>query len=444
MTKSFKKTAVLLAAASIVILTACTSNEGKHETVKAIKMDKTNSYSYAIVDTNQTKFYDDTQEIEPVSSSDENFYGQDANFDGFQPNYTVSSDGKVVFDNVSGLTWMRGPNTDLDTPEKEDKMSFDEAKNYVKKVNAMNYGGYNDWRIPSAKELYSLIQFTGTDPDPTAEADISKLHPFIDTEAFNFAYGETDKRERIIDSQYLTTNAYIANGESLEDKLYFGVNFADGRIKGYEALMPFDHSVDKTFFVQLVRGNEKYGINDFIDNGDGTITDRATGLMWSQNDSKEGMTWKDALAWVQEKNNKNYLGHNDWRLPNIKELQSLTDYENAPDYNGKPAIDTDFFICTTIINEEYKEDYPWYWSGTTHASVTGDGSNGCYVPMGRAMGYENGWLDVHGAGAQRSDPKSEDYFSKLTKIDNGYYYGDAPQGDANRIYNFVRLVRDMD
>ncbi len=443
MTNPIKKTAILLAAASI-IMTACTSSTGSQKTAEAVKINKTNNYSYAIVDTNQTKFYDDTKEIDPVSSSDENFYGQDANFDGFQPNYTVSNDGKVVFDNITGLTWMIGPNTDLDTPQKEDKMSFDAAKDYVKKVNAMNYGGYNDWRIPSAKELYSLIQFTGTDPDPTAKADMSKLHPFIDTDAFNFAYGETSKRERIIDSQYLTTNAYIANGESLEDKLYFGVNFADGRIKGYEALMPFDHNVDKTFFVQLVRGNEKYGINDFFDNADNTISDRSTGLMWTKDDSQKGMTWKDALAWVQEKNTENYLGHNDWRLPNIKELQSLTDYDNAPDYNGKPAIDTDFFNCTTITNEEYKEDYPWYWSGTTHASVSGDGSNGCYVPMGRAMGYENGWIDVHGSGAQRSDPKSETAFSKLSKKDNGYYYGDAPQGDANRVYNFVRLVRDID
>ena len=274
---------------------------------------------------------------------------------------------------------------------------------------------------------------------------MSKLHPFIDTEAFNFAYGETDKKERIIDSQYLTTNAYIANGDSLEEKLYFGVNFADGRIKGYEALMPFDHNVDKTFFVQLVRGNEQYGINDFADNNDGTISDRATGLMWTKDDSQKGMTWKDALAWTQEKNSENYLGYSDWRLPNIKEMQSLTDYDNAPDYNGKPAIDTDFFNCTTIINEESKEDYPWYWSGTTHASVTGDGSNGCYVPTGRAMGYyRNTWVDIHGAGAQRSDPKSETVFATLNKLDNGYYYGDAPQGDANRVYNYVRLVRDID
>lgn len=54
-----------------------------------------------------------------------------------------------------------------------------------------------------------------------------------------------------------------------------------------------------------------------------------------------------------------------------------------------------------------------------------------YLAFGRAMGYMGGgWVDVHGAGAQRSDPKWGNP-------------ADYPQGDAIRIYNFVRLVRDL-
>ncbi len=52
------------------------------------------------------------------------------------------------------------------------------------------------------------------------------------------------------------------------------------------------------------------------------------------------------------------------------------------------------------------------------------------------MGYMNGsWLDVHGAGAQRSDPKQGNPAD--------YPYGRGPQGDAIRIYNYARCVRDM-
>ena len=61
----------------------------------------------------------------------------------------------------------------------------------------------------------------------------------------------------------------------------FGVNFADGRIKGY----PADSSIGKKYYVLYVRGNTAYGTNSFVDNGDATITDNATGLMWMKNDN---------------------------------------------------------------------------------------------------------------------------------------------------------------
>ncbi len=48
-------------------------------------------------------------------------------------------------------------------------------------------------------------------------------------------------------------------------------------------------------FVRCVSGDE-YGINDFVDNGDATISDSATGLMWAQDHGAEGFSWDDALA----------------------------------------------------------------------------------------------------------------------------------------------------
>mgnify|MGYP006267894679 CR=1 FL=1 len=92
-------------------------------------------------------------------------------------------------------------------------------------------------------------------------------------------------------------------------------------------------------YVRYVRGNPGYGKNDFRDNGDGTITDRATGLMWSKADSQTGMDWPAALAWVQKKNAENHLGHGDWRLPDAKELQSIVDYTRSPSTTGSAAID---------------------------------------------------------------------------------------------------------
>ncbi len=56
---------------------------------------------------------------------------------------------------------------------------------------------------------------------------------------------------------------------------------------------------DKQFYVMYVRGNTDYGINDFEDNDDGTITDAATGLMWMQDDSQEGMNREAALTYAE-------------------------------------------------------------------------------------------------------------------------------------------------
>ena len=189
-----------------------------------------------------------------------------------------------------------------------------------------------------------------------------------------------------------------------------------------------------TEFVRYVRGNPDYGINDFQDNGDGTITDVATGLIWSEADSGEGMDWEDALAWVQQKNEENYLGSSDWRLPNAKELQSIVDYTRSPQTTGSAAIDPVFEV-TSIIDEGGQTNYPFYWTGTTHVEESGEGDGGVYIAFGEALGYmQDSWIDVHGAGAQRSDPKSGD--------PGQYPNGRGPQGDAIRIYNYVRLVRD--
>jgi hypothetical protein len=326
--------------------------------------------------------------------------------------------------------WQQSPDTDGDGDiDADDKRSYDQA---VAMTSTLDLGGYTDWRLPTIKELYSLIDFNGIDPSGYEGTDTSGLIPFIDTAYFDFAYGDTSADERIIDAQYASSNLYVSNTANDGGRTMFGVNFADGRIKGYG--LTFFGS-DKTFFVIYVRGNTGYGHNDFTDNGDLTITDYATGLMWSQDDSETGLNWEEALAWVEQKNAQNYLGYSDWRLPNAKELQSIVDYSRSPATTGTAAIEP-LFNATSITNEADQSDYPFYWSSTTHANWTATpGAFGVYVAFGRAMGYMNGtWVDVHGAGAQRSDPKAGDPADWPT--------GNGPQGDAIRIYNYVRLVRD--
>ncbi|MBP7999413.1 MAG: DUF1566 domain-containing protein [Chloroflexi bacterium] len=386
---------------------------------------------YVVVDTAQVTCYDANGLAAACPSAGDSFYGQDAQYTGHAPSYTDNGDGTVT-DNNTGLMWQQAVS---------EKMNYAEA---VAAADPFTLAGYTDWRLPTIKELYSLMQFNGTDPSGYSGSDTSGLTPFINTTYFDFEYGDVTAGERLIDAQYWSSTEYVSTTMG-GAATTFGVNFADGRIKGYPnvPMGPPGNTFLMTAFVRFVRGNTAYGINNLVDNSNGTITDQATGLMWSQMDSGVGMDWGEALAWVQQMNQQNHLGYNDWRLPDAKELQSIIDYSRSPSSTQSAAIDP-LFTVTTIINEGGNTDYPSYWSGTTHVNWTSaPGLWGVYVAFGEALG----WIefppssgnyelqDVHGAGAQRSDPKSGDPAD--------WPLGNGPQGDVVRIDNFVRLVRTV-
>lgn len=393
----------------LIMFAACKKVNEDNENPNNAELPET-EYAYTIAGTNQSVFYDNDSEINKPAEG-EDFYGQNAHFPGRQFNYRDNGDGTVT-DLVTGLMWQAG------LPEL--KYTYEEAVVYAESASL---AGYDDWRLPTIKELYSLMQFSGS-TGMSAETSV----PYIDTDYFEFRYGdEYNPQERYIDVQFASTSVYtgtVMNGQHA----MFGLNLADGRIKAYP--------LNKDFEVKLVRGNTAYGINDFVDNGDGTISDLATGLMWEQAGSAAGMLWKDALAWVQQKNQENYLGYSDWRLPDAKELQSIVDYSRSPDATASAAIDP-LFNVPQIEDEWSDPDYPFYWTSTTH--VDGPTPNkAVYIAFGRALGFfpDGSTLqDVHGAGAQRSDPKSGN--------PGDYPSGFGPQGDVIRIYNYVKCVRGM-
>jgi len=376
---------------------------------------------YPVIDTGQAVTYDTLQVI-PFPQPGDPFYGQDAQYDGVQFSFENNNDG-IVTDLNTGLSWQQFLF--------DEKITYDDA---VAAADSFSLNGYNDWRLPGIKEIYSLIDFRGVTGISANEST-----PFIDTNYFQFRYGEETSGERFIDAQYVSSTEYVGttmNG----DFTVFGVNFADGRIKGYGTTMP--GGSEKLFEVRFVRGNPGYGTNEFIDNGNETITDNSTELMWSKDDGGVGLNWEEALSYVYQKNQEGYLGYNDWRLPNAKELQSIIDYTRSPQTTNSAAINF-LFNVTPIIDEGGGTNYPFYWANTTHADGPPDHqfTKAVYVCFGEALGFMEQppgsgnyvLLDVHGAGAQRSDPKNGD--------PNNYPYGFGPQGDVIRIYNYVRLVR---
>ncbi len=377
---------------------------------------------YPIVDTNQSLCSDSIAIHNSCTTSQGT--GQDAQYQGVQPSYTDNGNGTVT-DNHTGLMWSKTPDLDQNgTITYEDKVTYEQAKSYIAQLNL---GGHNDWRLPTIKELYSLVLFDGQDPSGLSGAGNYSIRPFIDHSVFDFASGDTKAGERLIDSQYVSSTKYVSTTMK-GDETVFGVNFIDGRIKGYGMTTP--RGKEKTFYLLAVRGNNNYGINQFIDNGNSTITDKATGLIWQQHDSTTAMNWYEALNYCES---LELAGKDNWRLPNVKELHSIVDYSRSPDTTKSAAI-APIFSTSTITNEAGKIDYPNYWSSTTHLNLN-NGNHAAYIAFGRSLGYMKGqWLDVHGAGAQRSDPKQ--YSGK------DYPQGHGPQGDAIRYDNYARCVTD--
>ena len=116
----------------------------------------------------------------------------------------------------------------------------------------------------------------------------------------------------------------------------------------------------------------------YVDNGDGTITDLNTHLMWEKksadgsiHDQSNTYVWADAFSTFIGGLNAGagFAGHTDWRLPNVKELQSILNYENVG-----PAVSAAFNAncgagCTVTTCSCTQSSF--YWSATTYAGGPG-------------------------------------------------------------------------
>lgn len=350
--------------------------------------------NYALVATGQIITYDEDGNVITGLNAGDDFYGQDANYlVGDEMSYQDNGDGTIT-DLNTGLMWQQVPSSA--------DFTWQEAVDYCE---SLELDGYDDWRMPSAKELYSI-------------SDFSAGWPYLNTNYFSLASGQITK-----DEQYWSSNYYVGVTVEGGSKAAFGVNHVTGHIKAYaaESFGPIGGK-----YVRAVRG-DSYGINEFVDNENATITDQATGLMWTQDDNGEGLDWGDALAYAE---NYELAGYTDWRLPNVKELQSIVDYSRSPsatvEENIGPAIDP-MFNCTSIINEAGDSDYAYYWTSTSAHFTSGEPYYyAWYVAFGRAV--DGNGEDFHGAGGVRFDTK----------------YEGGPLGEGGeRYYNYVRLVRDV-
>jgi hypothetical protein len=113
----------------------------------------------------------------------------------------------------------------------------------------------------------------------------------------------------------------------------------------------------------------------YIDNGDGTVTDAITGLMWAATDNGSPINWPDARRYCQ-----NYIGggHVDWRMPTLAELSSLYDANltNKNGYHLTESIETTAASCWALEtrgNEAARFNFTYgntYWLRQPYAGPT--------------------------------------------------------------------------
>jgi hypothetical protein len=380
----------IAACAVVAMLAGCQTDDGSEDSSSSDDLGVDN---YVQVATGQVKLYDKNGNTVSSLSSGDSCYGQDANYQkGAGMSYLDNGDSTVT-DLNTGLIWQQIPtSTDF---------TWQEASDYC---DDLELSGYSDWRMPSCKELYSI-------------SDFSSGWPYLNLNYFSLASGSVTK-----DEQFWSSDYYVGVTVEGGSNAAFGVNHVTGHIKAYAAESggPVGGK-----YVRAVRGGS-YGVNEYTSNDDNTITDSASGLMWSTDDNGVGIEWEDALEYAE---NAELAGYTDWRLPNVKELQGIVDYSYSPtatsSSNNGPAINP-IFNCTPIINEAGNDDYGYYWTGTSAHFTSGEAYYyAWYVAFGTAVNGEG--KDLHGAGAVRFDAK--------------YDGGATVEGDEERCYNFVRLVR---
>ncbi len=279
--------------------------------------------------------------------------------------FTELGDG-TVRDNLTGLVWYGDGNPvgshypAFDGDGNADgRVTWHHALAFVAGVNDGTFGdcaaGYNDWRLPNVNELISLMendefttaQFIGPRGFNNVPADALYWSSTCDNNAdFVYAWGADFGETRRIDRFFRdeigvsspdTLHVLLVRGgqENDRDPLYPANVAKTGQGASHSAASGDD-------------GDTRRGVAwpdpRFVDNGDGTVTDALTGLVWMKNASPAAtagysggtLTWRQALDFVAALNDETYYNHEiypnlnagyaDWRLPNFKELESLVDF----------------------------------------------------------------------------------------------------------------------
>lgn len=251
----------------------------------------------------------------------------------------AASDWACTRDNVTGLIWevktafglrnqshtytwyqtVNGSNWGVPAGGSCESGGRCDTQKFVADVNQAGLCGFNDWRMPSIKELENIVDF-------------SRINPAIDSSYF------PNTRADDLGQFWTSTPDSMTSGQ-----FAWKVDFKTGGVMKEQPL--------KAQPVRLVRGTAQSANQFSSTDGGFTVTDSRTGLVWKREHEmidptqpndwttrvNRAFSWQDALKRALTDTTG---GHTDWRLPNIKELRSIVD-----ESRNLPAINTTFFLA---------------------------------------------------------------------------------------------------
>ncbi len=223
-------------------------------------------------------------------------HGEDSDYQGDQPHFTVSESGLTTFDENTKLTWERDSSRIW--------MTAIEGKDYCENLEL---DGYSDWRYPLMKELQTIV-------------DSGEFRPAVDTTAF-------------LNMPRQSSGIWTFPVSNHPDHAWH-IGFPDGHTMGQHTA-----STKMTRCVRADNGAAYHNMS-YVDNGNGTITEKVTNRMWQKELDFTRRKWEDSIQYCE---NLEIGGHDDWRLPDFKELKSIVNFNKV-----NPSIDEEFFPNTPM------------------------------------------------------------------------------------------------
>lgn len=253
------------------------------------------SYASVLTDTSQEMCYSNTWDwhtnLDEISCHlTISVYGQDGHYtQAPKPSYANNFNGTVT-DLNTGLMWQQNPVC----VESRWQESMDYCENLV-------LANHDDWELPSRHQLVSIL-------------DSGRWHPALNTDYFNHCPSGPDQ---YWEDYWTSTTIPDDSGDVWAGNAHV-VEFYHGAPLGTANALKHPQEFSR---VRCVRGSS-LPVSNFVDNQDGTVSDTTTGLMWQKGHQPNPTSWPDNLDYCE---GLEIAGHTDWRLPNIRELETLVD-----------------------------------------------------------------------------------------------------------------------